>query len=382
MNTYHLTLSIVCVILVLMIIYKMFMNSNRMECYRAYMRCLKFSFILGIVNIIDCFIDGKDLGIGTSLHYTINTLTLILVLIIFYNWFIYSEDINESKLINTKKKRFLFYLPILLLIFLSLMFFNKNGVIKVNENFNYVPGKYYFIFLISALTFCTYTLVVSKLRMLDKNKLFIKNKNKTINSFCLILLFSIIFSNIFLGKPHAMLGVTLGYVYSYLCFMEQLITIDPLTGLNNRGQLINILTNEIKNYDSNNELYLLMMDMDYFKVINDTYGHVEGDVALVTVATILNSICGDRNYFVARFGGDEFNIIVNYGNEDDVKRLCLDIQSELDNYNLNSNKPYKLLMSIGYKKYSKKFKTITDYIDSVDSELYRVKKERKGRLRG
>ena len=89
-----------------------------------------------------------------------------------------------------------------------------------------------------------------------------------------------------------------------------------------------------------------MIDMDNFKHINDQYGHLEGDAALVLLAGILKKVCANYNGVLARYGGDEFCIACGC-NSVEVRTLIASIQRELDAANAASGKPYQIEISIG-----------------------------------
>ncbi|MBQ9408936.1 MAG: GGDEF domain-containing protein [Clostridia bacterium] len=99
----------------------------------------------------------------------------------------------------------------------------------------------------------------------------------------------------------------------YLEWLDQMISIDPLTRLNNRKQLVYHYEQWAKNGDSAAPLYLLLVDANKFKSINDTYGHIQGDAALVRIAEALR--LGARSFQhrvnIARYGGDAFVILAN-----------------------------------------------------------------------
>ena len=63
------------------------------------------------------------------------------------------------------------------------------------------------------------------------------------------------------------------------------------------------------NMDQAEDVYLLMMDADGFKQINDHHGHVEGDHALQVISTVLKDVCSASGGFIARYGGDEFVVL-------------------------------------------------------------------------
>jgi diguanylate cyclase (GGDEF)-like protein len=91
---------------------------------------------------------------------------------------------------------------------------------------------------------------------------------------------------------------------------SRLIFEDELTGLSNRRFLYNYFQQNIPwNALEDNPLSLLMMDVDYFKRINDSYGHNVGDQALIWVANLLREACGDK-YLPIRYAGDEFMILM------------------------------------------------------------------------
>jgi diguanylate cyclase (GGDEF)-like protein len=120
-----------------------------------------------------------------------------------------------------------------------------------------------------------------------------------------------------------------------------------------------------------------MMDINYFKRINDTYGHVEGDKALKLVAYILKTIGGayKSNLFIARFGGDEFAAVFEAASERKVQILCEDIKNTLADETKDFR--YLLTMGAGYAVYTGKNMSIEALYDRADKALYEDKHREK-----
>ncbi len=99
--------------------------------------------------------------------------------------------------------------------------------------------------------------------------------------------------------------------------------IDALTGLNNRGAFDEGLDAAVANHMRNGQPFgLLLLDLDHFKSVNDTYGHGIGDEVLRQTGVAIRSLC--RPYdLAARYGGEEFAIIFNQTGPDDVERIAL-----------------------------------------------------------
>ncbi len=92
--------------------------------------------------------------------------------------------------------------------------------------------------------------------------------------------------------------------------IEQMAMIDGLTGLLNRRMLTQKLTQAMRNSrDSKKPLSLILLDIDHFKKINDTYGHTSGDQVLRTLSALLQKEVGKQG-FVGRYGGEEFIIVL------------------------------------------------------------------------
>ena len=106
-------------------------------------------------------------------------------------------------------------------------------------------------------------------------------------------------------------GLTLAFLLVYIEVQFDQVSRDSLTGLNNR-HAFDAKINQIaqsEEYDEEVHNHIFMLDINYFKEINDKYGHPEGDIALIRTANYLKKLLGNTNSFLCRYGGDEFAII-------------------------------------------------------------------------
>ena len=177
--------------------------------------------------------------------------------------------------------------------------------------------------------------------------------------------------------PTLCVGISLSFLIVFLSFQEHQISLDSLTGLNNRVRLHKYLDSRINNLNDKHRLYLLMLDIDSFKKINDTYGHVEGDEALKIVAEALRRACGIHNCFIARYGGDEFVMVYECHSEQDALDMKQQITSQLNQLHDAAKKEYKLCVSIGYSEYTPEMEGSIDLVEKADEKLYEIKQERK-----
>jgi len=151
---------------------------------------------------------------------------------------------------------------------------------------------------------------------------------------------------------------------------------DELTGLYNRRGFY-IFGEKFFSMAKRKKTSLLIMycDLDKFKLINDIYGHKEGDCALKTTASILKSSCRDYD-ILSRFGGDEFVILLDNISVDEFEKLKERITCAFSDYNRHSNKGYQILISLGCTTYTPELdqnSTFEGLIEQADKKLYAEK---------
>lgn len=178
----------------------------------------------------------------------------------------------------------------------------------------------------------------------------------------------------FIGEavPVICVSVMVELLCLYMGTTLQQISLDKLTQVNNRQNLMSFMDYKLRSHEE--ELYLLLIDVDYFKSINDTFGHLEGDNALIIVARALKLACGSfrRRPYIARYGGDEF-IIVLEGSDGDAEELKSEIKANLRE--LSDDRPYKLRVSIGTARREPGMDHRA-LIAAADGALYEIKKAR------
>ncbi|WP_168194265.1 GGDEF domain-containing protein [Thermodesulfobacterium sp. TA1] len=157
--------------------------------------------------------------------------------------------------------------------------------------------------------------------------------------------------------------------------MPNLIYIDHLTELNNRLYLDLILPKIMKTQSS---IGFLMIDIDNFKNINDTYGHLIGDEVLKAVATTLrkNVKISDE---VIRYGGEEFLVMLYRCDLEKVKMVGERLRQRVEEIKLEKYPDLKITVSIGGSEYNGE-KEIMECISLADQALYKAKRLGKNRV--
>jgi len=141
-------------------------------------------------------------------------------------------------------------------------------------------------------------------------------------------------------------AVALSLLMVYLSIESDLLITDHLTGLHNRRSFDRFLGRKLKHFPADRLCAVVMLDLDGFKLINDQFGHAQGDAALAETAGILRR-CLHANDFIARYAGDEFVVVADLRKPQDAVTLCDRIRESFETFNRESGKPWKLAASIG-----------------------------------
>gem|GEM_PF-5161750 len=161
-------------------------------------------------------------------------------------------------------------------------------------------------------------------------------------------------------------------------YQERLANTDPLTGAYNRRYLNEFSFEYLKIVKrENKELSLLLLDLDDFKIINDTFGHEIGDIVIKELVKI-SKLSIRESDLVVRFGGDEFIILLPNTNILSAKLVANKIINKVNEY--NKDKEYNFSISIGTSYYQAGDNSIDDLIARADESLYEAKRVGKNRV--
>ena len=176
-----------------------------------------------------------------------------------------------------------------------------------------------------------------------------------------------------------MLGILVCMVFvMQLISQDRAVSVDFLTGLNNRKELMRYLGRLFEKTDElDQNLGLIFIDINDFKGINDTYGHNQGDKALLTVASCLKKAAFKKNCFICRYAGDEFTVVLKESTTETAQNYINTLEEELNKCNNSGDYAITISLSIGHVQYSEKYITPDEFIAAADQLMYGQKAQRK-----
>ena len=160
--------------------------------------------------------------------------------------------------------------------------------------------------------------------------------------------------------------------------LKRLARIDPLTGCYNRRYGLELLDMQIKlSHRSKSPLLLAFLDIDKFKLINDNFGHDEGDKVLIESVGLFKSTLREID-IICRMGGDEFLLIFPDSSSKETSLIRSRLERNLSQLNKRIKKDYQIKFSMGFSEYQPdKPKALDELINIADQRMYEEKKKNK-----
>lgn len=260
-------------------------------------------------------------------------------------------------------------MPLIIMLGLDLTTTYTHWIYYTDALDHYYRGPIYNIQVVICLFYvaAAISLIISRRRMIERDR-----QMPVLLAYILLPTAGIILQVVLGSAPFGLMSMVLATLILFIYMQSKRIYTDLLTGLNNHGRAMDFLTDQLASADKK-PFYLFMCDIDRFKQINDTKGHVNGDLTLICVSRALVSLTSYYpRLFISRFGGDEFMLVLP-DQSIDPEKVKQFFREELQKELVKEDLSFSISVSIGYAYVNQPLK-LTDVINQADAQLYKHKK--------
>lgn len=293
-------------------------------------------------------------------------------------WIVFSDVVHHDSTVNYKFSiKILYVLPLIVLITAEVLNIFFGFFFYFDESGIYHRGTFfYFQHLISYL----YVLCASALniaRYIKKEYAAKRRDYLALLIFSLPPLIAMALQLIFTKLPIISFYPPISFLLTYMHSLRLQIALDPLTAINNRRSLILAIEHKTKNLHKQKSLCFFFVDIDDFKKLNDTYGHYDGDRVLQLVADALRYVSLETGGTCARYGGDEFAMILEINGPKDIEEVSSKINNEIQSRVAFEKFSFPINVSIGNTIYDEYRDTVETLISRADKHMYAIKNEKR-----
>lgn len=374
----YIEISIVGIFLLLIIIFNQRQNTGISTLQRQFSLLVYAEIAILVIDTACWLLDGTTFPHARTVNIIVETLYYCFNILMPFLGVVYAEiflNINQKE--TYRRLRLLAIPMVALFLFLGINLYT-NSVFIIDENNVYHRNTGYLLYAGLAFFYMGYMSVRGLIAIRHSSWKEEKRRFYPITYFIIPPAIGGIIQTFVYGLTLIWVFVAVSIMMLYIDSLNQQISADPLTGINNRRELNLFLLRETKDPDYKGVLALIMMDVDGFKMVNDTYGHFYGDGILVTVADILKQSCKNTPAFLARYGGDEFCIVYPAKNKHAVENLIETIQSNVIAWNSLQKEPVTIGLSIGYSLWNPDTDECAEELyNRADQEMYLAKNKKK-----
>ena len=369
--------SLICVIILSTILVADRMYNTKQEKQVWFRRAIVAFMLYFISDAFWAAMLSGEFTVKRSYVVLVNLSNYILLGLMAYGLFMFIAASEKMPFRKDAVKRRLIFLPVIISTLAISIAYVKKPLFWVNEQ-NELNNLYFPLMIVVPSIYLWAGFGLSVRYAVKSASKMDKRRFLAIGSIPVIVMAFGMIQVVALNAPTFCFGCTVMWLFYYLENMQTMISIDDLTHLNNRGQINRYL--EQIHYNKDIRVIIMMIDINKFKTINDTYGHAEGDRALVIVSEALRQTCEQikASVFLGRYGGDEFTLVIKNPEEDIMpEQLVSLIRSILTQKKTENQLPYDLSVSIGYDLIRGSDDDANECLKRADKNLY-IDKQRKG----
>lgn len=367
----YLQVNIVGMIIIYIMIRNQQTIENGTDRQKAF-RYLNYSvlFVLILDSVMWC-IDGKKFLFSKEIYWCLASIYYFFHCFVGFMWYVYISKFFYQWKKQNKWLLFFMHIPMILNTILILLNVKYPLYFTIGEDAVYARERF---FMISFLVVIPYIVVpfLQCLRVYHTSDNILERKDcSLILKIQILPVIGIIIQVLIYGISLIWICQVLALLCFFINFQNKIISMDPLTQLNNRYQFNVCLQSIDKGLAKGEMNSIIFIDIDKFKGINDRFGHVFGDRILIQVSDILVSACKGNETIVGRFGGDEFYIFCKQLAKD---KIIWRINRYVQDYNAGNVDGAELSLSIGSSDFhGTERKTLEDILELADKAMYKNK---------
>lgn len=324
--------------------------------------------VLCVVETVGFLVDGQQFFAARQLAFLCNVIVLCLAAVLSFLWICY-VDYRLFQDRQRLRKRYVFgALPIALIIIAAILnswfsiFFwiTEDNIYYRKPLFLWACGLIYCYITYGAILAFHYRKQVDKYLFMP------------VLTFIIPIYVGSLLQLFHYGIALTWVSVALGLTFFYISLQSEDSYLDPLTNLYNRNYLMHYMDQIPRQKRAGMHIVGIMLDVNNFKTINDTYGHIKGDAVLRIVGKILLRATSDTRATVVRYGGDEFLILLPASQRGEIRYIQDNIRRELSRCTGSGEIPVPISFSAGVSELHGM--NLLQFFQNMDRAMYQEKR--------
>jgi len=370
----YITIDIFCIIIAAVINRNITSDSGGELEVKMIKRSVRSYIIFMIAGLTGLVLESTDLFYSKGIDYVANVISLSCLMISSFYWFIFVQLCANNNFMKTKWRR-ITYIPICIAVFACVASPLTGWVFYINKENTYIRGPLFLFVSAIPVVYDILASVTAFYRGFRENNSMKRKEYFNYGSFMFFPFIASLLQIWFAGMPVLAPSIASAYFIVFVTKQKSMIYNDSMTGLNNKQRAMMYIEEKMMKTSPDNPFTVFMIDGNKFKLVNDTYGHIEGDSAIVCISMAVAQISNENGLFCARYGGDEFIMIKSGECHFEKENIKNEINERLSKICVEQKKKYILTVSAGFYTSVNSKETPDTVIKMADQKLYEAKKQ-------
>ena len=271
----YLEVNGICFIVLLLIANKYRLSRTVSAADSAFLKLILGAAFIMISDSIWFLGDNRIIDIPRMFTNIVCALYMSLTGVICWYWYLFAEIKFKCRKLNSGYGKYIMMIPMLLLIMLSIISMKTGWIFYITEDGLYKRGNFHLMQVMICFFYLIFAAVHGIIKGMKTKNRFSRGEYITIASFIVLPIVGSVLQVMYFGIPYMMAGIILSILMIFLSLQENQINVDSQTGLNNRKSSDVYVESLVSGNNENVRIYMLLMDINSFKGINDKYGHVD-----------------------------------------------------------------------------------------------------------
>ena len=355
-----------CAVLIMLLVSSRLVRQRKNSADKLFTAIILLTAEACVTETLTFILDGKQFSGAKTVDFALNSLLYLTNITTSFLWLEYT-DLRLYRKEERLRRSFPVRIVLVVIGIIGLLVNLKyEFIFSIDDSLYYHRGPAAYAYYGITLIYLASSVLLRRRYYAEYGKI----KFFPMFIFLIPIIIGTVLQCVFYGVSVVWCSVAIGLVGIYMSLQNELSYIDALTGLYNRNYL-NMILSDV--YRRNIPSAGIMIDLDYFKSINDTFGHNTGDVALMEAASVIRSAAPEHSITV-RYAGDEFIVLIRGGGRQQAEQTIESIKLGAGIFNRTSGHKYEISFSTGIGVFNGNDETTEAFLHRMDQDMYEEKK--------
>lgn len=352
-----------CILILLLVLVTLFRHIDKPHRKKLFIMLLIASSLLFLADMLWAMQDAGVIHLSRGWQYLVYSVYFLQCSTVGYVMLLYSEHENFRSKGNGKWISVLSAVPLLTVLLLIVGNYWSKWIFSIDGHNVYRRGRQYYIHLLVAFGYIVIAALRALIRACRKEEYASRKQNLTLATFAVFPLLTGVLQMLIPAVSLLSPGLTISILSVFFGMLQEQISMDPLTLMNNRSRLLFYLSDRIMDRDAETNMNLIRIRIANLRQVRDVFGEDAEEQVMKRISEILKGVAHNHRCFLSRSAKDEFAVVFSETGRINAELFLRSVCKEIDTR--FEKMPYSLDIRVGYQILDASVDGVKDWMDKA-----------------